>query len=60
MVESSILYIYIYIYIYILLGVYNSDSVCADDLGIRRKIAFLTIPFASHESIFANDLMRQS
>jgi hypothetical protein len=29
-----------------------SVSVFTDDLWIRRKIAFLTIPFVSHESIF--------
>jgi len=30
------------------------------DLWISRDIAFLTIPFISHESIFAIDLMRRS
>jgi hypothetical protein len=39
--------------------VYNV-SVFTDDLWIRHKIAFLTIPFASHESIFSIDLMRRS
>ena len=37
-----------------------SVSVFIDNLWIRRKIAFLTIPFVSHESIFAIDLMRRS
>jgi len=37
-----------------------SVSVFVDNLWIRRKIAFLTIPFVSHESIFAIDLMRRS
>jgi hypothetical protein len=37
-----------------------SDPLFADDLWISRQIAFLTIPYISHESIFAVDLMRLS
>jgi hypothetical protein len=36
-----------------------SVSVFIDDLWIRRKIAFLTIPCIGHDSIFAIDMMRR-
>jgi hypothetical protein len=36
-----------------------SDSVFADDLWITSDIAFLTIPFITHYSIFAFDLTRR-
>ena len=35
-------------------------SVLAADLWISRDIAFLTIPYVSHDSIFSIDLMRRS
>ena len=37
-----------------------SYFVFAGDLWISHDIAFLTIPFVSHDSIFAIDLMRGS
>jgi hypothetical protein len=37
-----------------------SNSVFAEDLWINTDIAFLTIPFVSHDSIFAIEFMRQS
>ena len=39
---------------------FNRESVLADDLWISSDITILTIPYVSHDSIFAIDLMCRS